>query len=251
MISAVARIMDPGCKADCALILEGDQGRKKSSALRELAGSEWFTDQISDLGSKDASEDLRGKWIIEFAELKNIKGPEVEKIKAFLSRSTDHYRPPYARRARDFARQCVFAGSTNEDHYLHDRTGNRRFWPVKVEHIDLVRIREMRDQLWAEAVARYDKGEQWWLTEQETAIALVEQASRTEEDTWSSFIVPWLVGRVEATTREVMIECLGFEKKDINRSQETRIGQALRDAGFRSTERRHPIYGSRIYVRRP
>src|SRR5688572_12569501 len=129
MIAAVARIHRPGCKADHALILEGAQGRQKSSAIAALVPDEmWFTDSIADLGTKDSAQDLAGKWLIELGELSSLKRPEVERIKAFMSRSTDHYRPSYGRRSQDFARQCVFAGSTNSDAYFTDETGNRRFW---------------------------------------------------------------------------------------------------------------------------
>ena len=132
MISAVARVFRPGCKADAALILEGGQGAGKSSLLRALVpSSEWFADEIADLGSKDSAQDLSGKWLIELAELSALRRGDVERVKAFMSRSVDHYRPSYGRRSQDFARQCVFAGSTNSDAYLADETGNRRFWPVQ------------------------------------------------------------------------------------------------------------------------
>ena len=124
----------------------------------------WFADEISDLGSKDSAQDLRGKWIIELAELSAMKRGDIERTKAFMSRAIDHYRPSYGRRSQDFPRQCVFAGTTNADTYLGDETGNRRFWPVKVGHIDLAGLREVRDQLWAEAVAAFKAGEKWWLT---------------------------------------------------------------------------------------
>ena len=97
MISAVARIMQPGAKADHMLILEGPQGAKKSSALKALAGADWFTDELAEIGSKDAAQQMRGIWIIEIAELDAISRAEVSRIKAFLTRTTDRYRPPYER----------------------------------------------------------------------------------------------------------------------------------------------------------
>ncbi len=112
--AAVARIMEPGCKADSALILEGPQGIGKSSALRELASAEWFTDSVAEVGSKDACLQMCGNWIVELAELDSIRRAEVSKIKAFLSRSTDKFRPPYGRRIIAVPRQCVIGGSTND-----------------------------------------------------------------------------------------------------------------------------------------
>jgi putative DNA primase/helicase len=147
-IGAVARVYRPGCKVDAAPIFEGGQGIGKSQALAALVPCpEWFCDEISDLGTKDSAQDLRGKWIIELAELSAMRRGDIERTKAFMSRSTDHYRPSYGRRSQDFPRQCAFAGTTNADGYLGDETGNRRFWPVKVGAIDLDAIRRDREQL--------------------------------------------------------------------------------------------------------
>jgi predicted P-loop ATPase len=125
--------------------------------------TEWFADEIADLGSKDSAQDLRGQWIIELGELSAMRRGEVERVKAFMSRSTDHYRPSYGRRSQDFPCQCVFIGSTNADTYLADETGNQRFWPVKVGRINLKTLRQDVGQLWAEADAAYRTGERWWL----------------------------------------------------------------------------------------
>ena len=154
MISAVARVRQPACKADHALILEGMQGVGKSKTARIIAVmTEWFADDIADLGTKDSAQDLRGKWIIELGELTALRRNEVERVKAFMSRSTDHYRSSYGRRSQDFPRLCVFIGSTNADIYLGDATGGRRFWPVKVGRIDLGALQRDIGQLWPEAGA--------------------------------------------------------------------------------------------------
>jgi hypothetical protein len=119
LISAVARIFRPGAKADCCLILEGPQGIRKSTALRTLAG-EYFTDELADLGSKDAAMQTRGVWIIELSELDSLSHSEVARIKAFMSRTTDRFRPPYGMRLVESPRQCVFAGTVNQSTYLRD-----------------------------------------------------------------------------------------------------------------------------------
>jgi predicted P-loop ATPase len=194
MISAVARIMKPGCKVDHMLILEGPQGAKKSSALKVLAGEEWFTDELAEIGSKDAAQQMCGIWIIEIAELDAISRAEVSRIKSFLSRGVDRYRPPYERYVVDVPRQCVFAGSVNPDTYLRDETGNRRFWPVRCGRIDLDALACDRDQLWAEAVARYRDGAIWWLDEPGLmASAKAEQDQRYQADAWDARIDRWLV----------------------------------------------------------
>jgi predicted P-loop ATPase len=162
MIGAVARVTEPGCKNDCALILEGDQGIRKSTALKALAHP-WFTDEIADLGTKDAALQLAGVWVLEIAELDSMARGDVSKIKSFMSRTTDRFRPPYGRRVVEQPRQCVFAGTVNGNEYLRDETGGRRFWPISCARIDVDGLTDVRDQLWAEARDRYRADETWWL----------------------------------------------------------------------------------------
>jgi len=193
MISAVARIMRPGAKVDHMLILEGPQGAKKSTALKVLAGEDWFTDELAEIGSKDAAQQMRGVWIIEIAELDAIGRAEVSRIKSFLSRTNDRYRPPYERYVIDVPRQCVFAGSVNPDTYLRDETGNRRFWPIRCGRIDLDALRRDRDQLWAEAVALHANGAIWWIEDPELKrLADAEQEERYQSDAWDGLIDRWL-----------------------------------------------------------
>jgi len=193
LISAVARIYVPGCQADCALILEGPQGIRKSSALAMLA-QPWFTDRLSELGSKDAAIETRGVWIIELAELDSMSRADVGTIKAFMSRRQDRFRPPYGKRLVDLARQCVFAGSINpEGGYLKDATGGRRFWPVVCGTIDLDALARDRDQLWAEARDRFRRHEPWWLeTRDLDALAAEQQAERYQGDAWDDPIRVYL-----------------------------------------------------------
>lgn len=182
MIAAVARIFEPGCKADNALILEGLQGIGKSTVAAVLAGEGWFGDALPHMGTKDAQSYVCGLWIVEMAELANMAKAEVEVVKAFLSRREDRFRPAYGRYEKLVPRQCVFIGTTNSDDYLRDTTGNRRFWPVRCGVINLDALREDRDQLWAEAVHAYRNEEGWWIDRQTAALAEVEQASRVDND---------------------------------------------------------------------
>lgn len=237
LLSAVARIMQPGSKADCCLILEGEQGIRKSMALRTLAG-EWFADELADLGTKDAALQTRGVWIIELAELDAMNRSEAGRIKAFMSRTADRFRPPYGKRVIELPRQCVFAGSVNRSEYLADETGGRRFWPVKCGSIDVDALARDRDQLWAEALVRYRAGEPWWLESGELVQrAQAEQDARYEGDAWDSLLSGWTAGRVEVgctslSVSEALEFCLDKPKGQWTRGDGMRVGKWFKRAGW-------------------
>ena len=202
LLSAVARIYRPGIKADHMLILEGQQGARKSTALKVLAGENWFTDELPELGSKDAALHMQGVWIVEIAELDAIGRAEVSRIKAFLTRTTDRFRPPYGRNTIEVPRQCVFAGTVNPDTYLRDETGNRRFWPLRCGTIDIPALSRDRDQIWAEAVHRFKAGAIWWIEDPAMLTeAKAAQDARYQADAWDARIDRWLTHDVRRVNR--------------------------------------------------
>lgn len=184
LIGAVARIMRPGCKHDHMLVLVGPQGCRKSTTLMKL-GKEWFSDSLFTMSGKDAFEQLQGYWIIELGEMAAARKSEVEQIKSFISKQADNYRAAYGHRTQEHLRQCAFFGSTNDDEFLRDATGARRFWPVVVDNTG----REMADyltgdtvdQIWAEAVQAFRNGEHWYLSEEAEDAARQVQEDHTEE----------------------------------------------------------------------
>jgi predicted P-loop ATPase len=202
MISAVARMCRPGCQADYTLLLEGNQGILKSSALRTLAGDEFFVENFVEMETKDSLLKLHSAWIVEMGELSSLKRSDIDKVKAFLTCRTDHFRKPYDRRVQPHPRTNVFSASVNRDTPFTDETGNRRFWPVRCEKIELEKLCSNRNQLWAEAAARFKKGEHWWLdTPKLNELAEKEQSERYQPGHWDEIIGPWL----ECPTQRVEI----------------------------------------------
>ncbi len=186
LIAAVRRVEDPGVKFDTIVVLEGAQGTGKSTALQILAGPGNHSDnEILTLDTKGQMEAMAGVWIYELSELSGLRKAEVEKVKAFASRSDDRARMAYGHYTETRKRQCIFVATTNEEKYLRDLTGNRRFLPVKTGAIDLAALRRDRDQLLAEAAHREAESESIALPEELWGAAAVEQAERLEDDPWA------------------------------------------------------------------
>lgn len=237
MIGAVARALDPGCIMRTMLILEGPQDIQKSTAVRELFGPEFFSDELADITSKDSSMQMQGVWCIEIADLATMYRAETNHLKAFLSRRVDRYRPPYGRNVIQAARQCVFVGTVNpEGGYLKDATGGTRFWPVMCRDIDLKLITRERDQIWAEAVARYRQGERWWFTPDEWHIAAEEQAQRYESDPWHDEVLRHAGYHAEVTIPGVL-DALDVPKHQQDNVKQARVARILRSAGYGRRQR--------------
>jgi hypothetical protein len=238
LIAMVARAMSPGCKVDEAIVLEGEQGTRKTQAF-EIIGGEYFKELIARPDSKDFEQQLRGVWLGEFSELAAIKRPEdIERVKQFLTNRNDHYRPSYGRVEVDLPRRIVFCGSTNTDQWSHDRTGARRFYPVKAQQkVNLAWLRENREQLFAEAVKLYQAARKWWVYPlQQTRD---EQAARIVEDPWEARIAAYLKGRSEPLGVSDILEwALGVDIKNQSHGQLIRVGSSLKRLGCKPMRRR-------------
>lgn len=256
MIALVARVFDPGCKADYMLILEGDQGIGKSTACAIIGGA-WFSDSLPDLtAGKDVPQHLRGKWLIEIGEMQALSKAGNAMLKSFLTRQTERYRPTFGRRETVEPRQCVFIGTQNLKTYLHDETGARRYWPVWVESIDHEALRHDRDQLFAEAVHRYHEGERWWPDSNfEAEHIRPQQEARFEGDAWEDVIREHLdrVGKSNphaarrSTLAQVAEGALGLPKDRLGTAEQRRIATCLTRLGW---ERRRGTGGDRYWAPR-
>jgi len=199
-----------------------------------MAGDDWFYDGLHDLHSKDARAGLRGKWIIELPELSAMRRTETKGVKAFLSRTTERYRPAYGRCEVIEPRRCVFAGTTNRTDWLTDDTGGRRFWPVALGKVDLPALARNRNQLWAEAVALYKQGAKWWLDHEDEAEAAVMVAQRAADDPWLAAVLNAVVDRSEVSTRD-MFQILGIDIERQTKSYQMRLSGILTRAGWTKT----------------
>jgi predicted P-loop ATPase len=256
IISAVARVFDPGCKADHVLILEGEQGIGKSTALQVLGG-DWFTDSPFEIGSKDSFLALRGHWIVEIAELDTFNRADSNRAKAFFSARIDDYREPYGRNTISVPRQCVFAGTVNGDNYLKDSTGNRRYWPINCTAIDIDALKRDRDQLFAEAVSLYKSEEKWWI---DTDIPGIKEHidMRYQADAWEELIEIWLQAKIanesprkpRVALPDIMEKCLDIPRGQFKRADEMKVSSIIRRCGWEKV-RTQTADGARAYLYQP
>jgi putative DNA primase/helicase len=242
LIGAVARALEPGCKNDNMLVLEGPQGIGKSTAIRYLFGDRFFTDHLPDFHSKDSFQQLQGSWCIEVAELSALSKAEVKDVKQFLSRLVDKFRAPYEKLPLSIPRRSVFVGTVNpEDNgYLRDPTGNRRFWPIECGAVDLEGILTDRNQIWAEAVIAFRLGEKWFLMDEAAEQAAVVQAERGERHPWEALILEYLTLQQSKriTVADVLTNVLKIAADKQNMQASRQAGAALRGLGWSSRPER-------------
>jgi predicted P-loop ATPase len=242
LVATVARVMSPGAKDDSLLVLQGKQGAGKSTALKALAGDDWFNDDLRSLDDKDEIAKLSRFWLLELAEVDYLFGKkEVELFKRFLSCTEDTFRPPYGRANILVKRTCGLFASTNKSEFLSDPTGDRRYWVVEVKKdIDIEAIRQDRDLIWATALAVYERGEQHYLTEH-------ERQEHTKSNTeWRDDSDPWgdpILAKINSISKKhgsiqyvsiqnIMDQILHIPLCQQDKRQRNRIGNVLQVAGF-------------------
>ena len=198
--AAVARAMNPGTKFDVMTVISGKQGIGKSTLLRKMSCG-WFTDSIRSFEGKEASELVQGVWIVEISELEAFRRVDINRVKQFLSQQADRFRAAYGRHVQECPRCCVFFGTTNNQEYLQDKTGNRRFWPIDtgiqapIKSVFTDLDREV-DQIWAEAYTRWQMGETLYLGPDLEHLAQAEQEAHREHSTQEGIILDFLEQKV-------------------------------------------------------
>ncbi|RQQ08145.1 virulence-associated E family protein [Burkholderia stagnalis] len=240
LISAVARVLSPGCKADHMLVLEGPQGIGKSRTVRVLAGDEFYSDAVPDMDdARQTGETVAGVWLLENSEIVGLRKHEADAVKAFLSRSEDAFRPAYGREQIYQPRQFVMVGTCNRDGegtYLRDETGGRRFWPVMVRACDIAALTADRGQLFAEAVAAFRDGEVWWIEDDAMrAQAAHEVSARTVQNPWLDHVGIYLENRptvTEVRTADVFLAMTGRTSTSRDATELRYIANALREFGY-------------------
>lgn len=280
LCAAVCRVMNPGCKFDSMLVLNGPQGVGKSTLISKLAG-EWFSDSLnlSDTKDKTAAEKLQGYWIMEIGELAGLRKAEVETLRSFLSRQNDVYRASFGRRATPHPRQCVFFGTTNaESGYLRDTTGNRRFWPIKTPGTGVKHSWDMTqndiDQIWAEVMVYVKNGETLHLSPELESLAKAEQREAMESDEREGLVRDYLetllpaewdsmslyerrnflngsefggdthtgtVARTSVTNMEIWCECFGKERANLKRTDSNELTVILTKLGWKRMDTKQRV----------
>lgn len=259
-VSAVARAMRPGCKVDTALVLNGPQGYLKSTFFTVLGGPFFSDTTMTDISNKDSLMQLHAAWIYEWGEIENITTRRHSaEVKGFVTSPSDNFRAPYASAITINPRTTVIVGSTNENQFLSDPTGSRRFHVLKItSRINVALLRQWRDQLWAEAVALFGSGYQWWLEDREETVREEEAKGYQTDDATVDAVRRWLAGeeaRALVTRHgyvlaaDVLLLCLKLEAGRWGRPEQTRVGLAMAEIGW--TKERPRIGKERVWVYKP
>jgi predicted P-loop ATPase len=247
LIAAVRRVRQPGVKFDeMVVLINRTQGVNKSTALAVLAGDdEWFSADLPlNARTKEVIEQTVGKWIIEASELKGMHDRQHEHLKAFLSRQVDRARAAYGRLTTDRPRQFIIIGTTNEEQFLRDVTGNRRFWPIEIKEFDIEALRRDRDQLWAEGAYLEARDETIRLPPTLWGLAAIEQNRRmVEPDPWVEILCDKLTDRngdpmTGKIKSEDVRQIIGLPTERRTQRDNIRVGQSMRLNGWEYKQRR-------------
>lgn len=241
LTAGVKRIFEPGAKFDHVLVIEGEQGIYKSTALKKLATFgrdkpvEYFTDSVTigDIQNKDTIMKIQGSIIVELSELSGFSKKDDEEIKRWITVQHDAVRLPYARQTSNFKRQFILAATTNKYDYLKDPTGNRRYWPVKANKIDITAIDRDKEQLWAEAVTLYKSGLYLGPTEEEEVLANFERRKRLMQDPWTDTVMDKLNGSGKSKFKvSEILDDMGLHLRDKDARAANRVTNILQHNGY-------------------
>lgn len=263
MTSAVARALQPGCKVDTVLILQGKQGAMKSTFFEVLCGAQWFGASAIQIDNKDAAITLRATWMYEAAEMASLNKRTADDVKHFLSLAEDLYRAPYGTAANRHPRHFVMVASTNQEEILSDPTGSRRFWPMNIPgDIDLSLLRLLREQLWAEALVLYRRvveakahGQQpdpscrWWFAADDESLRERDAAKFQETDVWDELVEAWARDRAPFSSRECLEKAIPMAPQMMKQPETQRVNRILRRLGYDDKERA-TRGGTRLWRRR-
>jgi predicted P-loop ATPase len=229
LVASVARARNPGCWMDCALLLFGKQGIRKSTFWRTLYGDDFFSDDLGNSSDKDERMKMHRFWCLEWSEFETVyKHKDVETLKAFLARKHETFRTPYDRLPKDYKRSCLFVGTTNKEEILHDPTGSRRFWIIPVSRvIPTEEALKLRDRIWAAANALYKAGYSYRLTDEEDAMREIQNEQYEAVDPWEEIIAPLIENRHYVTLNDVY-DLLAIEISQRDIRNKNRITSVLR-----------------------
>lgn len=264
LVSAVARVLKPGCKVDEMVVLEGAQGLGKSTCIAELFGPAWYLETSEAPTTKDFYVVMQGNWVVEIGEMQSFSKADINQVKMAITRRDDKYRAPYERHGTSHPRQCIFIGTTNADTYLSDPTGARRFLPVLCRQADVGYVRFIRLELWAEALTLFRSGFRWW--DYPKDLARQEQDAHYVEDAWEEAVLDYLNGKApssyypagqvgqmdEVTVMHLLKYALQMDMARMNKPEQRRVADILRRLGWEKQKlQRVPGTAERIrpYVR--
>ncbi|MEH2440505.1 virulence-associated E family protein [Nostoc sp.] len=243
LVSAVNRAMVPGCKADVALILKGTQGIGKTTFFEKLFSKEYFQTIGEHKSDVDALLAMNRSWCIEMGEIENaFSRKAVSAIKNFMSTTSDTYRRPYAAEPDDYHRHFIVCGTTNEDKFLNDGTGNRRFWVIDCgdRDIDLASVEANRDAIWSAVLWLYQNGEQGYLTQTEAIAAADDVKQYEDEHPWTETIAAYMTRHNPCTISDIMTNGLGFDVKQLNdKKQQASVSTILKKLCCTKKQMRH------------
>ncbi|NBD19041.1 MAG: hypothetical protein GVY04_23800 [Cyanobacteria bacterium] len=238
LIAAVARMYEPGAQHDTVLILKGDQGLGKTNFFRVLAG-DYFDNSFSGNNERDDLLNLHRAWFEEWGEVAKVfRKKEVDDLKHFITKTEDAFREPYGRKTQRYKRKCVIVGGVNDEEFLNDPTGDRRFWVIPLQQkVDLQLLKQERDRIWASAVQAYKAGETWWLSDEEEALNSQNNFQYRSSDEWQEIIEDYLSHQTVCTVRELLTEAFGYQAKDIAKRDQQRVANCLKAMGWKKTRR--------------